>query len=152
MDDVMALLERLEDELESGNNLPFTSKTMINRERCLELIKEIRIRLPDDFKQAQVVAAEKNSIIADAQRQAEAILQDAENQFKLMVDQHEITKKAYEQAREIISNAQKNAREIRLGANDYADEVLGKLDAYVSRLLDDVRKDRAELKKGHHQS
>jgi len=152
MDDVMALLEQLEDELENGNALPFTSKIMVNRTRCLELIKEIRLRLPDDFKQAQVIVAEKNSIIADAQKEAEAIVRNAESRFALMVDQNEVTRKAYEQAREIISNAQRNAKEIRLGANEYADEVLEKLDSYINHLLEGIRRDRAELKKGQHNS
>mgnify|MGYP000869557118 FL=1 len=148
----MLLLEKLEDELEKGGTVPFTSRAMINREQCLELIKEIRIRLPDDFKQAQVIMNEKNDIIADAQKQAENIIHEAQAQAQALVDQNEITKKAYERAREIINNAQKNAREIRLGANDYADEVLNKLDIYISTLLDDIRKDRAELKKSYHQT
>ena len=45
--EIFTLLETLEDLLENSRNLPFTAKGIVDKEEMLELIKEIRIKLPD---------------------------------------------------------------------------------------------------------
>ena len=53
--EIFTLLETLEDILENSKGLPFTNKTMVDKEELLEIIKEIRIKLPDELKQAKWV-------------------------------------------------------------------------------------------------
>ena len=47
--EIFTLLETLEDILENSKNLPFTNKGMVDKEEMLEIIKEIRIKLPDEL-------------------------------------------------------------------------------------------------------
>ena len=54
--EIFTLLETLEDILENSRSLPFTSKSMVDKEEMLEIIKEIRIKLTDELKQAYVIA------------------------------------------------------------------------------------------------
>ena len=51
--EVMLLLDALEDILDKAPNLPLSSKSVINKEELHEIIKEIRIKLPDEIKQAR---------------------------------------------------------------------------------------------------
>ena len=60
--EIFTLLEALEDILENSKNLPFTSKSIVNKEEMLDLIKEIRIKLPDELKQAKWVKEERQRI------------------------------------------------------------------------------------------
>ncbi len=144
--EILAILETLEDVLEKSVSVPFSGKCMVDREELLEIIKEIRLKLPDDIKQAKWVKEERQRILLEAQKEANNIIKDAENKISSLVDEHEITKKAYEQANEIISNAQKNAREIRLGTREYADGVLNKVEEILSDTLDVIKMNREELK------
>jgi len=147
MMELLELLEQIEDIIESGTTVPFTGgKCLINRDEVLEIIQEIRLKLPDDMKQAKRIAEEKARILAEAQKEAENILNNAENRIAALVDEHEITKKAYEQAEVIISNAKKNAREIRLGTREYADSVLGKVQDILEETLNTIKLNRQELK------
>ena len=57
--EIFTLLETLEDILENSKGLPFTNKTMVDKEELLEIIKEIRIKLPDELKQAKWVKEER---------------------------------------------------------------------------------------------
>ena len=50
--EIFTLLDTLEDLLENSRNLPFSSKSIVDKEEMLDLIKEIRIKLPDELKQA----------------------------------------------------------------------------------------------------
>ncbi|MCX8130026.1 MAG: ATPase [Clostridia bacterium] len=144
--EILAILETLEDVIEKSVNVPVVGKCLVDKEEILEIIKEIRLKLPDDMKQAKWVKEERQRILMEAQKEANNVVKDAENKIASLVDEHEITKKAYEQANEIISNAQKNAREIRLGTREYADSILNKVEEILKDTLDVVQVNREELK------
>ena len=147
MMELLELLEQMEEIIESGAGIPFSGgKCVVNRDEMLEIIQEIRLRLPDDMKQAKRIVEEKARIITEAKQEAENILDNAESRIAALVDEHEITKKAYEQAEVIISNAKKNAREIRLGTREYADNILGKVEEILDETLDIIKMNRQELK------
>ncbi|NLI58522.1 MAG: ATPase [Clostridium sp.] len=144
--EILSILESLEDLVEKSVSVPFSGKCMIDKEEILEIIKEIRLKLPDDIKQAKWVKEERQRILLEAQKEANEIIKDAENQISSLVDEHEITKKAYEQSNEIVSNAQKNAKEIRLGTKEYADSVLNKVEEILLETLQVIKSNREELK------
>ena len=51
--EIFELLETLEDIIEKSRNVPFSSKGIVDKEEMLDLIKEIRLKLPDELKQAK---------------------------------------------------------------------------------------------------
>jgi vacuolar-type H+-ATPase subunit H len=144
--EILSILETLEDLVEKSINVPFSGKCLVDKEEILEIVKELRLKLPDDIKQAKWVKEERQRILLDAQKEAGNMLKDAESKIASMVDEHEITKKAYEQANEIIAGAQKNAREIRLGTKEYADSILNKIEDILKDTLEVIKMDRQELK------
>ena len=144
--EILSILETLEDLVEKCVTVPFSGKCLVDKEEILEIVKEMRLKLPDDIKQAKWVKEERQRILMEAQKEANSMLKDAESKIASLVDEHEITKKAYEQANEIIASAQKNAREIRLGRKDYADSVLNKVEEILNDTLEVIKLDRQELK------
>ncbi len=144
--EILSILETLEDLVEKSMNVPFSGKCLVDRDEILEIVKEMRLKLPDDIKQAKWVKEERQRILLEAQKEASTTIKDAEGKIAALVDEHEITKKAYEQANEIISNAQKNAREIRLGTRDYADSVLNKVEEILKDTIDVIKMNREEIK------
>jgi vacuolar-type H+-ATPase subunit H len=144
--EILSILETLEDLVEKSLSVPFSGKCLVDKEEILEIVKEIRLKLPDDIKQAKWVKEERQRILMEAQKEANVIVKDAEGKIASLVDEHEITKKAYEQANEIISNSQKNAREIRLGTREYADSVLNQVEEILKDTLDVIKMNRDELK------
>jgi len=145
--ELLELLEQIEEIIENGMNIPLSGgKCLVDRETLLELVQEIRLKLPDDLKTAKRITEEKQRVLAEAQQEAENIIKNAESRIAALVDENEITKKAYEQAEVIISNAKKNAREIRLGTREYADGVLSKVEEILEETLDVIKVNRQELK------
>lgn len=126
--DVLELIDQLEDLIEGSATFPMTGKAMLNKADLLDMLKEIRIKLPDDLKQAQWITQEKQRVIIEAQKQAEAIIKETDVRLKREIEHHDITVEANRRAAEIISNAQKNAKDIRLGAKEYADQLLSNLE------------------------
>lgn len=144
--EILSILETLEDIIEKSVSVPFSGRCLVDREEVLEIIKEMRLKLPDDLKQAKWVKEERQRILMEAQKEANNVVKEAEGKIASLVDDHEITKQAYDQANEIISNAQKNAKEIRLGTREYADSILDKVQGILKEALEVVQADRNELK------
>ena len=92
--EIFTLLDTLEDILDKSRNLPFSGKTIVDKEELLELLKEIRLKLPDELKQAKWVKEERQRILVEAQKEADDIVKEAENRIIAMIDEHEITKKS----------------------------------------------------------
>ncbi len=144
--EILEVLEMLEDAIEKSASVPFTGKCIVDREELWEIIKEMRLKLPDDIKQAKWIKEERKRILLEAQKEADNVIKSAEDKIASLVDEHEVTKKAYEQADEIIAAAKKNAREIRLGTREYADSILNKVEEILGDTLDVIRVNREELK------
>lgn len=142
---ILDLLDALEDELEGGSTMPFTGKVLVDSEACLDIIRDIRLNLPDEIKQGEWIKKEKRRILLDAQKEAELILKETEQHRKSLIEDNEITQQAYEQSRMILENAQMTAKEIRLGARDYADELLEEVEKYIREQLDILIENRNQL-------
>lgn len=151
--DLLKLLNEIEDILEDSSTIPLSGKAIVDRHELLEILKEIRIKLPDEIKQAEWIRGERQRILAEAQNESETIVNEAKSHIEEMVENDEITKKAQERSDEIISKAQSNAKDIRLGAKEYADELLktvqGELSSFegeIGTLIKTLEDNRNELK------
>ena len=143
--ELFTLLETLEEMLENSKTVPFSGKAIIEKEEMLDIIKEIRIKLPDELKQAKGVKEERQRILVEANKEAEDIVKEAENRIISMIDEHEITRKAYEQKAEIIETANEMSREISKGTKDYADNLLGNIEVVLGDALKMIQNNRKEL-------
>ena len=143
--EIFSLLENVEELLENGAKVPFSNKVMIDVDELRDILEDIRLKLPDEIKQAKCVKEERQRIIADAEQEAQSILKQAEGQIVTMLDEHVITQQALEQKEEIIQNANKVSKEISVGTRDYADAVLGKVEEILNESIDVIRKNRQEL-------
>ena len=68
--EIFTYLETLEDIIEKSKSVPFTEKAIVDREEVLEIIKDIRLKLPDELKQAKWIKEERARILEEAQKKA----------------------------------------------------------------------------------
>ena len=144
--EIFTLLENLEEIIESGTKVPLSTKVMVDKEELNEILEEIRMKLPDELKQAKWVKEERQRIIMDAQKEADQIVKETETKIISLVDDHEITRQALAQKEEIIESADKVAREITAGTREYADALLERLEEILREALNVVHDNRKELK------
>lgn len=144
--DVLKLIDEIEDIIEAGTSLPFSSKVMVDKVELLEIITDVRIRLPDEIKQASWIKEERERILDEAQRDADAIAKQAEEKLEELINQEEVKKRAEKRAEHIINNAQANAKEIRLGSIDYADGLLLEQQEKLKELIELINENRKELR------
>lgn len=143
--EIFTLLETLEDIISSGKSIPFSNRTVVDKDELLDIIKEIRSKLPDELKQAKWVKEERQRILAEAQKEADDMQKEAENKIVSLIDEHEITKQAYKQKAEIIGSANETSREIVSSAYDYVDDKLEQVEKSLQNILNEVKNDRSKL-------
>lgn len=144
--DVLKLIDEIEDIIEEGTTLPFSKKIMVDVDEILDIIKEIRIRLPDEIKQAAWIKDEKQRILAEAQKDADNLINEAEYRLEELIDQEAITKAAKDKAEDLINKAQITAKEIRLGAMEYADTLLLETQEQLKDVIGLLNDNRKELR------
>lgn len=144
--EIFTLIENLEELIESGSKVPFSSKVMIDKEELNSLLEEIRLKLPDELKQAKRIKDERLNILNDAQTEAENILKEAQLKIVELVDENAITRQAIEQKEEIIENANRISKEISSGTREYADSLLEKVEEVLTQTIAIVKENRRELK------
>ncbi len=153
---VLELMDQLEDLFENASSVPFSGKAMVSREEVVSILKDIRLIIPDEIKQAQWITDERTKIIDDAEleavrikkvadQEADALIAETHQRVEKMVQKDEITKLAEQNGEEIIALANQQAEQIRSGAYRYADEIMQKIQGDIARLNDSINKNRAEL-------
>ena len=108
--DILKLIEEIEDILETSSTMPFSSKVIVDADEIYSIISEIRLRLPDEIKQATWIKEERQRILAEAQKEADTLLDEVELRIEELIEQDEITKEAIRRAEEITTKAQNNAK------------------------------------------
>ena len=142
MMDIEQLIDALEDKIDSCTTIPIWGRGIIDKDELLDMIQDIRMKYPDEMKQAKWVKEERQRIINDAQKEAAGIIKAAEDKIAALVNEHDITQQAYEKANQIVDSAQKNSHEIRVGANQYADDVLRALEEELIKTAETIRANR----------
>ena len=144
------IIEEIEEYVESCKYQPLsTTKIVVNKEELEELLRELRLKTPDEIKRYQKIISNKDAILADAQNKADAIIAEAQAKAREMVEQSEVMQSAYAQANETVNNANQQAQEIldaatndansiRLGAIGYTDDMLANLSNIMTTALNDA--------------
>lgn len=136
--DALELINELEDIIDKGVAVPFTGRCLLDKEELLELIQEIKLKLPTDLEQAKWIKNERQNIINDANKEAEEIIKTANDKLIAMVDENEITKKATQKASEIMDRAAADSKETRDSSYKYADYLLENVENVVVKTIRDL--------------
>ena len=154
------IIEEIEEYVDSCKYQPLsTTKIVVNKEEIEELLRELRLKTPDEIKRYQKIISNKDAILEDAQTKADALIADAQNKAQELVTQHEIMQKAYaqandtinaanKQAQEILDSATQDANSIRYGAMQYTDDMLAKLQYIIEHSIKDNKEKYDSLLSG----
>ena len=141
------ILDMMDDLLDNASSVPFSvKKSIIDCDQMREYINEIRLNLPQEIKQAKLIVRDRQTIINDANKEAENIVRRAEDRAKVIVSNDEITKAAKAKAVEMVNQAQAKSKEIKNAANKYIDDVLVQAEECLQANLADIRKTRQAVK------
>jgi len=144
--DILHLVDRLEEVFNSGTAIPLSHKLMVDEDRVLEIIDQMRVSIPEEVKKAQQVLAQRDRILAQSQEEAARTVQIAKEKSEQMVGREAMVQQAQTKADQILQAARADAEQIRAEADDYTLDVLTKLEAELVKSLTQARNGIARLR------
>ena len=131
---ILELLDELDEIIEVASSVPVVRKVMVDPNEVREIVKEIRLELPDEIQQAQWIKNERQRILDEAKAEYESILNEARQKADALVENDEITVKAKARADEILRIAQENSQVMKMSILDYTDSMLYNLQEKVDQM------------------
>lgn len=142
------LIDEIEEYIDSCKYQTLSNtKIIVNKETIDELLRELRMKTPDEIKRYQKIISNKEAILNDAREKAEELINEATVHTNELINEHEIMQQAYAQANEIVALATSQAQEIldnatleanamKDAATQYTDDLLGNLENIISHSMD----------------
>ncbi len=136
--DILQLIDRLEELFNDAKAVPFTHNVVVDEDKMLELIDQMRIAIPEEVKKAQQVVAQRERVMAQAQEEANRTLQIARDKADQMVQKDIVTQDAQRRADQILAQARAEADGIRADADNYVLDTLMQLQEQIEKLGNQV--------------
>lgn len=144
---VQELLEMLYTMISEAWGLPLgAEKCVIERDKVLDIIDEIKAQFPQELAEAKRLVAARDEFISSAKREAEMMRKTAEERAKHMISEQEIVKNAKIKSTEILNDAESKSSELRRVANEYAEDTLRRTEEAISEALEEVKHSRSRFR------
>jgi chemotaxis protein histidine kinase CheA len=137
--DILHLVDRLEELFNNSRPIPLTHNVIVDEDKFLDVIDQMRISIPEEVKKAQEVYSKKDRVMAQAQEEANRTLELAREKADTLVDKEALVQDAKRRADQIIDQARMEAENIKAGADQYALDSLMNLEHEMEQLLTQVR-------------
>lgn len=119
------LLDMLFDMIDEARGARLSSdKCVIDRDKALDLIEDIKAQFPVELAEAKKVLNSRNEYLAAAKRDADEIRRRAEAEAGQKVNEAQVMNQARQKANELVAQAEQKAKQVRRAANEYCEDVL----------------------------
>ncbi len=166
---IFSIINRIKQELEESPRakLGGPGKRLVEIDRLLDLLEDLKVVIPEDIRRATGIISEADNTIRDAKDTAAEIVEQAhqeadtvvsqaqsaadnlrsqaQTEFESRVCEAEVYKEAYTRASKVSAEAEENATAIYNGARKYADDILGDLQRYLAEYHHMIDENRREL-------
>ena len=136
--DILHLVDRLEELFNQSRSIPLTRQVVVDEDRMLDLVDQMRVSIPEEVKKAQQILAQRDRILAQSQEEANRTVSLAREKSDQMMEKDAVVQAANSRAEQIIARARAEADGIRDEADRNVVERLATLQRELERILNQV--------------
>jgi vacuolar-type H+-ATPase subunit H len=137
--DILHLVDRLEELFNESKPIWFTHSVVVDEDRMLDLIDQMRITIPDEIKKAQQLLAQRDRVLAQAQEEANRTIALAREKSEKLVDKDPTTLAAQVRAEQIINQARQESEQTRRDTDEYVIQTLTAMQIELEKSLNQVK-------------
>lgn len=134
MRSILDHLEDIEDILETSTPIMLTNKVKVKPEEILDLIKEIRVALPEEIHQARWLKEERQRILEKTDDECRQKLEEAQRQAEILIANSDIVLQSKKKAAELMAITEENCKQLKLRTYEYVDSILYNMQQKVEEL------------------
>jgi phosphomevalonate kinase len=145
--DILHLVDRLEELFNESRSVPIMRKVVVDEDKMLSIIDQMRVSIPEEIKRAQQLLAQRDRLIAQGQEEANRTLQLAREKANQLVEKDSIIQNAQVRASQIIEQAKQESELSKIEADQYVITSLLDFEKELEILLSQVKNGINALKK-----
>lgn len=147
--DILQLVDRLEELFNQSRPIWLTHSVIVDEDKFLDIIDQMRIAIPEEVKKAQQLYSQKDRVLAQAQEEANRTLELARQKAAELVEKEDLVVDAQRRASQIIDQSRAEAEEVKIGADQYSHDALAGLAVELERVLNQARNGLMVLEQKH---
>ena len=137
--DILHLVDRLEELFNESRPVPMIRKVIVDEEKMLSIIDQMRVSIPEEIKKAQQLLTQRDRLLAQAQEEANRTLQLAREKADQLVSKDSIIQGAQSRAAQLIEQARIDNEVAQKEVDLYVINSLYSLENELGHLLNQVR-------------
>jgi F0F1-type ATP synthase membrane subunit b/b' len=111
---------------------------MVDEDRMLDIIDQMRIAIPEEVKKAQQLLGQRDRVLAQAQEEANRTLEIARQKADQLVSKDMVMQETQRRADQLLAQARAEAENTRADADDYVVQSLTQLQEELERISNQV--------------
>lgn len=143
--DILHLVDRLEELFNESRPVWFTHSVIVDEDRLLDLIDQMRITIPEEIKKSQQLLAQRDRILAQAQEEANRTIALAREKSEKLVEKDPVTQASQARADQLIAQAKIECEQTKREADEYVIQTLHALESELEKSLIQVKNGIAAL-------
>jgi hypothetical protein len=136
--DILQLIDRLEELFNESKSIPLTRNVMVDEDRMLDIIDQMRIAIPEEVKKAQQLLGQRDRVLAQAQEEANRTLELARQKADQLASKEIVMHEAQRRADQLLMQARADAENVRSEADEYVMNSLTQLQDELERITNQV--------------
>jgi len=145
--DILHLVDRLEELFNESKPIWFTHSVVVDEDRMLDLIDQMRVTIPEEIKKSQQLLSQRDRILAQAQEEANRTIALAREKAEKLVENDPVTQAAQIKAEQIIAQARMESELTKKETDAYILDSLAAMEQELQKISAQVRNGIAALKK-----
>lgn len=149
--DILHLVDRLEELFNDSRTFPLTNNIIVDEDRMLDLIDQMRVAIPEEVKKAEKLVGERDRTLAQAAEEANRTISIAREKSENLVERDAIVEAAQVRGKQIIDAAIREGEQTKRDADNYVLETLTNMEIEMERVLTQIRNGIRALRHVHEQ-
>jgi cell division septum initiation protein DivIVA len=150
--DILHLIDRLEELFNESRPIWFTHSVVMDEDRLLDLIDQMRVAIPEEIKKAQQITSQKDRILAQAQEEASRTIGLAREKADKMADKEQVAQAAQARADQIIAQSRLECDQMKRDADEYVLQTLKDMQEQIEKISTQVNNGIVSLQNGKNPS
>lgn len=106
------MIDELEDSLAEGRRVPFSGRLLVDEERILDIIDRMRVAVPEELKQARRVIGEQERLLTEARTQVQQAMEEQGLLVAVEAERQRLIAEAERDAQAVRAGADDYARQV----------------------------------------
>ncbi len=143
--DLQDLVDDLIVHLHEAKSVPLSGNIIVDRDKFLGNLEQIRADLPDELRAARWMVREREAFIARTNEKAREIVDRARKEADELVSDSNIVAEAVEEANVLVRRAEGEARRLRLETEDDIEKKLQRIESLLGETMGQIQAARNEF-------